>query len=112
MHATFLYSFLLSLAEHGSDFIAGSHSVTLQARELGGVACAGIPIFNDSIALEAAREFEVMFALVGATDAEGRLLINGGRAIAIPDLRAVRVAILDGDGEISHAQLCDSKLLQ
>lgn len=63
------------------------------------MACARFTILSDSIALEMGEEFEVSFVLQGATDAEGRLLINNGRDRAVPGLQAARVRIMDRNGK-------------
>jgi len=68
----------------------------LQAGEV--EACALFPILNDSLALELREEFEVTFAFVGATEENGALALNSGRALVVPDLHTATVEIEDENG--------------
>lgn len=73
--------------------------VTLPANQEGGVACAQFPILADSLALEGEEEFAVSFVLDGPTDDSGRVILNNGRARAIPGLQLATVRIQDETGK-------------
>lgn len=82
--------------------MATSFQVTLPAAgEGGGVACILVPILNDSLALEREETFEVTFELVGNINTDGGLVLDNGRAEAVPGLDVAQIIILDGNGKIN-----------
>ncbi len=83
----------------GLDFISTTQAVTLPAGQRNTAVCISILLLNDSLALEQEEIFQVSLELLGDTDADGGLILNNGRAVAVPGLMNAQVAILDQNGK-------------